>query len=105
MTTDHTPVTEQELAERTTAPRVTEAHLDSLIAHEYYHVPPGTTLTLCVLTLRNGYTVVGESACADPRNFKEDVGRRYAYQKARNRIWALEGYALRSRLAEQERAS
>ena len=57
-----------------------------------------------MLTLQNGFTVVGESACADPANFREDIGRRYAYMKARNRIWALEGYALRSRLA-QERAS
>lgn len=81
------------------APRLTPQHIDEQIVGEYFHVVPGTTLTLCVLTLRNGFHVTGESAAASPENFDEAIGRKIARDNARNKIWALEGYALRNRLA------
>lgn len=81
-----------------TAPRITPADIDAQIAAASYHVFEGTTTTVCCLLLRNGFTVVGESACADPRNFNEELGRKIAYDNARNKIWALEGYRLRDRL-------
>lgn len=81
------------------APRLTPALIDDQILAEQYHVFPGTTLTVCALTLRNGFQVVGESAAASPENFNEELGRKIAREKARDRIWALEGYALRNRLA------
>ena len=84
------------------APRLTPADIDATIVAEYYHVPPLTTLTLCVLTLRNGFTVTGESACASTQNFDAEIGRKIARDQARNKIWALEGYLLRSRLSEME---
>lgn len=59
-------------------------------------------LTLCVLVLKNGYTVVGKSACASPENFDPELGRKIAREDARRQIWALEGYVLRSRLAAAE---
>lgn len=80
------------------APRVTPARIDEVIASEYFHVPPGTTLTLCVLTLQNGFTVTGESACASPANFDAELGKRIARDNAKAKIWALEGYALRNQL-------
>lgn len=58
------------------------------------------TLTICVLVLRNGYTVTGESAPVSAENFDQELGRTIARQHARDKIWALEGYALRSRLDE-----
>ena len=82
------------------APRLTPALIDEQIAAESYHVFPGTTLTVCALTLRNGFQVVGESAAASPANFNEELGRKIARDNARNKIWALEGYALKNRLAE-----
>lgn len=81
------------------APRLTPALIDAAIADEAYHVFPSTTLTVCCLTLRNGYTVVGESAAASPENFDEALGRKIARQHARDKIWALEGYLLREKLA------
>lgn len=81
------------------APRLSPALIDATIVAEHYHVFPGTTLTVCALTLRNGFQVVGESACASPENFDEALGRKIAREHARNKIWALEGYALRNRLA------
>lgn len=91
---------EQEIQDKgLTAPRVTPQRVDEVITGEDYHVFPGTTLTVCCLTLRNGYTVVGESAAASPENFDEALGRRIARQHARDKIWALEGYLLREKLA------
>jgi hypothetical protein len=79
--------------------RVTKQQVEDAIHSEYFHVPPGTTLTLCVLTLQNGFVVTGQSACADPANFDADVGRRLARDDAVKMVWMFEGYALRSALA------
>jgi len=81
------------------APRLTPALIDAQITGEAYHVFPGTTLTVCALTMQNGFHVVGESAAASPQNFNEEIGRKIAREKAREKIWALEGYALRNRIA------
>lgn len=59
---------------------------------------PLELLTLCVLVLRNGFTVTGESACASPENFNAEIGRRIARENAVAKIWPLMGYELRSRL-------
>lgn len=88
-----------------TAPRITPAIIDARIVGEYFHVVPGTTLTICVLTLDNGFTVTGESAAASPSNFDENIGRKLARDQARNKIWALEGYLLKSILSGRAEAS
>lgn len=91
---------EQEIqAKGLTAPRLTPGDIDKVILAEQYHVFPGTTLTVCCLTLRNGFTVIGESAAASPENFDQDIGRKIARENARRKIWAFEGYLLRERLA------
>ncbi|MFT0875137.1 Gp49 family protein [Rhodopseudomonas sp. G2_2311] len=81
------------------APRLTPADIDAAIVGEDFHVFPGTTMTVCALKLRNGFVVIGESAAASPENFDASIGRRIARDNARNRIWELEGYRLRSLLA------
>lgn len=85
-----------------TAPRLTPQLIDDTIAGETYHVFPGTTLTMCVLTLRNGFTVTGESAAASPTNFDEEIGKKIARVNAREKIWALEGYLLKERLHQAQ---
>lgn len=84
------------------APRLTPQLIDDAIVAEAYHVFPGTTLTVCALTLRNGFQVVGESAAASPANFDEQIGRKIARDNARGKIWQLEGYLLRQRLADAD---
>lgn len=81
------------------APRLTPALIDEAIVSEQYHIFPGTTMTVCALTLRNGYIVTGESAAASPENFDQAIGRKIARDNARNKIWGLEGYLLREKLA------
>lgn len=81
------------------AARLTPQHIDNTIVGEQYHVFDGTTLTVCCLTLRNGFTVTGESAAASPKNFDVEIGRKIARQNAREKIWELEGYLLKQSLA------
>lgn len=107
---------EQEIqAKGLTAPRITPADIEANIVGESYftaedgicgslqqNVPVPialSLLTFCVLTLRNGFTVTGESACASPENFDAEVGRKIARQNAVAKIWPLMGYELRSKLA------
>ena len=108
-----------------TAPRVTPDHIESIIAQEaYFTAEDGafgvaikakhtggevnyqpheslSLLTFCVLVLRNGFTVTGESACASPENFDPEIGRKIARENAVNKIWMLEGYLLKQRLSEK----
>lgn len=84
----------------TPAPRLTPEQIDATIVDQAFHrLTP--TLTACVLTLRNGFTVTGESACASPENYRQDIGEKIAFDNAREKIWLLEGYLLRQRLFER----
>lgn len=103
---------EQEIqAKSLVAPRLTPELIDAQIAAEYcgrasdlFKGCPVTQelecLTICVLVLRNGFTLVGKSACASLENFDAELGYKIAREDARRQIWVLEGYALRSKLAE-----
>ena len=88
------------VAKNLTAPRITPQQIDDAILGEDYYVFPTSCLTVCCLTLVNGFTVTGESACASPANFNEELGRKLAHDNARNKIWALEGYLLKQKLHE-----
>jgi hypothetical protein len=110
---------EQEIQDKgLTAPRVTLADIEANITSAFYftaadgcfgasgHRPnsvrAGTALSLltfCVLVLRNGFTVTGESACASAENFDAELGRKIARQNAIDKVWPLMGYELRSKLA------
>lgn len=112
---------EQEIqAKGLTAPRITPEHIEGVIASEWYIngatgvVPdefqppvdarsPLNLLTICVLVLKNGFLVTGESACASAANFDVEIGRKIARQNAREKIWALEGYLLKQSLHEGAR--
>lgn len=99
MSKDEAAIEAEIQAKGKTAPRLTPAMIDAQITKEAYHVFPGTTLTVCALTLKNGFNVTGESAAASPENFDFELGRKIARDNARNKIWAFEGYTLRNKLA------
>ena len=90
---------EADLQAKALAPRVTLDDIDAEITRADYHVFPGTALTICALTLRNGYIVTGESAAASLANFRPELGREIAFGKAREKIWGLLGFRLRDKLA------
>lgn len=85
------------------APRLTPKLIDDTIVGEYYHIVPNTTLTLCVLTLVNGFTVTGESAAVSAENFDKEIGRKVARESARSKIWILEGYLLKEKLYQESK--
>jgi hypothetical protein len=121
---------EQEIqAKGLTAPRVTPSNVEANIASEFYFTalqgarhavldavaegnlpePPPSPLrvelgflTFCVIVLRNGFTVTGESACASPENFDAEIGRKIARQNAIQKIWPLMGYHLKERLSQRQ---
>lgn len=111
---------EQEIqAKGLTAPRITPADIEANIASEHYFTATealvGQTrgpewqatpkeldlLTFCVLVLRNGFTVTGESACASPENFDAEIGRKIARSNAVQKIWPLMGYELKINLNKE----
>ena len=99
-----TTVTETELKahqEKIGGKRVTLDALKANIVKEEFHVFPGSQLTVCVLTLLNGFTVTGESACADPTMFNEEIVQKIARENAERKIWPLMGYALREEMMKE----
>lgn len=80
------------------APRLTPDHIDSCIKYVEYWQVPNTTTTVCAMILQNNYVIIGKSAAASMANFDEDLGRKIAYDDAREQIWALEGYLLKETL-------
>ena len=102
MSKDEAAIEAEIQAKGLNAPRLNPQMIDETIVSEQYHVFPGTTMTICALSLRNGFIVTGESAAASPANFDPAIGRKIARENARNKIWALEGYLLRSKLAAAE---
>lgn len=92
---------EQEIQDKgLNAPRLNPDKIEGVVVAEDYHVFSGSQLTVCCLTLRNGYTVTGESACVSPENFDAEIGRKVSRQNAVDKIWALEGYLLKQKLFE-----
>lgn len=81
-----------------TAPRLNPALIDAQIVAEDFHVFKPSMKTVCCMTLRNGFTVLGEAGVVSPENFNEEIGRGVARKKAREQIWKLEGYLLKERL-------
>ena len=90
---------EQEIQDKgLNAPRLTPELIDKKIKKVKFHVFDDSQLTVCCMTLSNGFTVTGESACASPENFNKELGEKIAKENARNKIWMLEGYLLKENL-------
>lgn len=70
--------------------------IDKIVSTEYIRMTDGRT-TVCNVTMRNGFTVRGESSCVDAREFNQALGEKYAFEQAIDKIWAFEGYLLRER--------
>lgn len=111
-------VTEEELIFKATGPRVTKDELEANVsAHAVFNAYEAITalgmpamestklLTLAVVTTENGFSLVGESACAWPDNYDQDIGQRLALENAKNKLWGLMGYHLKQQLFEGESAN
>ena len=99
--------------------RVALADIEANIAHEISFTAGGVlykspytkygkplpksldVLTICIITMKNGFSVIGKSAPADPQNFNELLGEKFAREDAIRQLWPLMGYELRERLYRQ----
>jgi hypothetical protein len=105
--------TEAECAQGRMAPRVSLTDIESAIvarydltgasaigaecpAHESLDV-----LSICIVVMRNGFTLIGKAAPASPANFDRELGIKLAYEDAVRQVWPLMGYALRDRILAQ----
>lgn len=84
---------EQALLAASPAPRVTAQEMESRISDVTY-IRINQTVTLCNMTLDNGYSVRGESACVNPENYNQEIGEKIAYDAAFNKLWPLFGFLL-----------
>ena len=98
MSKDEQAIENEILEKGLTAKRITPDMLDAEIVNEQFHVFEGSCLTVCCLTLKNGFTVTGESACASPENFNAKIGQKISKANARDKIWPLLGFRLRDEL-------
>lgn len=80
------------------APRVTLADVNAAIVGETYTVLPNGRTTVCQLTLDNGFTVEGQSACVSIENFNAEIGNKIARDNAVNEVWKLLGFRLADKL-------
>jgi hypothetical protein len=106
--------TEAECAAGRTAPRVALSDIQGAISARYditgaTAVGPESpahdsldVLSICILVMRNGFTIIGKAAPASPANFNRELGIKLAYEDAVRQVWPLMGYALRDRLLQQE---
>lgn len=113
--------TDQESAAVATHPRVALADIEGAIKARFdfnasdaiFHlatngaIPPAypedvsplRLLSICILVMRNGFTIIGKSAPASPENFNAELGKKFAYEDAVRQLWPLMGFALRDKLA------
>lgn len=95
METTEQSIESQIAAKASSAPRVTRADVEAEIVSETYTVLPSGRVTVCELTLRNGFTVRGESAVVFIENFDAETGQRVARENAERAVWQLLGFRLR----------
>lgn len=111
---------EKEVAEVSTAPRITREIMEAEIEIRYFvrgddavcvqddtAVTFGAVgrlrcMTLCFVVLRSGFIVVGKSACASPENYNKEIGEKIAYEDAIRQMWEPFGFYLKQKLADGE---
>jgi Phage protein (N4 Gp49/phage Sf6 gene 66) family len=106
---DSLKASDAEAGQHAVAPRVTLADIEGAIARRYdfpadkaVRSPIHSSLevlSICILVMRNGFTIVGKSAPASPQNFNAEFGKKLAYEDCIRQLWPLMGFALRDRLA------
>jgi hypothetical protein len=105
--------TDAESASFAVAPRVSLADIKDAIARAYYYnagvvvrecsndvAPPPSldVLSICLIVMKNGFTIIGKSAPASAENFNQEYGFKLAYEDAVRQIWPHMGFALRDKL-------
>ena len=74
------------------------------VIHDENTTGPLARITICVLTLKNGFTAVGvNEGPVAAENFRADLGREYARKQALEKVWLVLGYQLKDALYTRDR--
>jgi len=91
------------LLRESTGERVTKEYIERRIADTLFTtLVEGSTVTICQITIDNGFTVRGETDCVDPTNYNEDLGKHYAYKNAFEKLWELFGFLLAEKMYREK---
>ena len=89
------------------APRIKPSDIDSNISdiEIVKHVSKtGQVLRWAVITVTNGYAVVGKPSCSvSSVNDDKEIGEKVAIENSRAELWPLMGYSLRQSLFEGDK--
>ena len=79
---------------------VTQEQVSNIIKKSKYQVFHRVFGKQCIVValLPNGFTIVGESACVDPKNYDNTIGEKIARERIEEKVWELEGYKLQNEL-------
>lgn len=91
---EHAIVERYDMNGHTAALQLGDVSAPALMVDEH----PLRVLSICLLVMRNGFTVIGKSAPASPANFNKEYGQKLAYEDAVRQLWPLMGYVLREKL-------
>lgn len=78
--------------------KVTLERIQSKIKGVTYTTLPSGKVMICEITLENGFTVQGEAGVVDKANFVQELGEKYSYEKALDKIWMIEGYLMQEHM-------
>lgn len=82
--------------------RLTEDSVCNKIKDVSFTVMPSGKAVVCELTLENGFTVRGESAVVDKKNFVLEIGQKISFSRAVDKVWEVEGYLMQQKKYESE---
>jgi hypothetical protein len=82
---------------------ITQQQIEAKIDRVSYQILENSTTTVCCIRMKNGFNIIGTSACVNAADFDEEMGRSIAYKKAFERIWELEGYLLAEHMSQVAR--
>lgn len=78
---------------------VTQQQIDEIIANGKVVVMKlGEKTTLVKFTSKEGFEIIGTSACVSAENYNEEIGKGICLERIKNKLWAFEGYCLQKEL-------
>ena len=86
------------MAKKKEAPTVTIEEVKASIKDVTYTVLPNGRTTVCQITMDNGFTREGSSACVSLDLYDQAKGEKYSYERALDKVWEVLGFRLADRL-------
>ena len=80
------------------APSVTVEEVEAAIKKVTFTILPNNRTTVCQITLDNGFTLEGSTACVSDEKFDKELGEQYSYKRAFEKVWGALGMRLADRL-------